>query len=305
MRSSPAVAPASPSSKPGMKESRAQHQRVVLGRAALEGLAVHRALEVDHHLVAVLWPGPPWARRSAPAWRARRAPRPRPRPRRAPPGAPARSRRSRSRAPRAAPRRSSRPRRPGHSFQSLLATSTWGWPAGLSPVSSKWRDMAPSMLSCIASPRSRGPNWRLRSASGTLALPEPLHLDGRPRLLQLGLHLGVELGGRDRDGVGLAEPLVERLDHLHDVPPPVLTACLVRMEGLEPPRLAAAGPKPAASTGSATSASGATPGMRRLSIGGAGDPERRGRGVGGRPRADPALRGLRGGTPGLDPRANA
>ena len=38
----------------GDERARAQGQRVVLGGAALEGLAVHLAEEVDHHLVAVL-----------------------------------------------------------------------------------------------------------------------------------------------------------------------------------------------------------------------------------------------------------
>ena len=59
------------------------------------------------------------------------------------------------------------------SFQSLFATSTSGFPAGRSPDSWKWRDMAPSMLSCMASPRSLGPNCRLSSASGTLPLRKP------------------------------------------------------------------------------------------------------------------------------------
>jgi hypothetical protein len=38
----------------GDELARAQHQFHVGGRAALEGLAVHAADEVDHHLVAVL-----------------------------------------------------------------------------------------------------------------------------------------------------------------------------------------------------------------------------------------------------------
>ena len=94
---------------------RAEHQREVLGRAALELDAVDRALEVDDHLVAVLGlrallavlvvlgrgrevraaprrPPPRRSRRRASRASARRAPPP---------------------APSAAPRRSSRPRRPG------------------------------------------------------------------------------------------------------------------------------------------------------------------------------------------------
>ena len=109
---------------------------------------------------------------------------------------------------------------------------------------------------------------------GHLAGAEARHLHLRRGRLDLAIDDGGDILGRDRELVATLEPLVQRLDSLHGQPSflgnscaasaPLAAAGLVRAKGLEPPHLAMAGPKPAASTSSATPAS-STPG-RRASI---------------------------------------
>ncbi len=50
-----------------------------------------------------------------------------------------------------------------------------------------------------------------------LALAEAFHLDFGLRLDQLLLHLGIEIGGGDRDGVAALQALVQGLGHLHGI----------------------------------------------------------------------------------------
>ena len=109
----------------------------------------------------------------------------------------------------------------------------------------------------------------LHSDALNASLRESVDTLMREKQLRPALQPKVDLGGRDGQLVGALQALVQRLDSLHDKAfvlengwrrpwREALGRSLVRAKGLEPPHLAMAGPKPAASTSSATPA-GAPP----------------------------------------------
>ena len=127
-------------------------------------------------------------------------------------------------------------------------------------------------------PRSPAPAARARAVhladevGGDLAGAEAGHPHLRRDRLQLLVDAGVDIFGGNGDPRGALQALVQRLDGLHGFgfKPLVsgnrrhrsVVAKLVRAKGLEPPHLSIPGPKPGASTSSATPAEAG--GRRRL-----------------------------------------
>ena len=97
-----------------------------------------------------------------------------------------------------------------------------------------------------------------------LALAETLHLDFGLCFFQLFFDFRVQLGSRHGNGITALEAFVQGLGDLHILS---FFPTMVRVEGLEPPRLAAPEPKSGASTNFATPASrtgSAAPARRRM-----------------------------------------